>query len=107
MGWGFLLLAGAMEVFGVIAMKHYAMSGKNTYVLLIALLFMLSLSFLSLAMREIAMGVAYAIWTGIGACGGVMVGIVFFKESKNFDKLLLIGVIIACSMGLKYLGDLG
>ena len=107
MSWAYLLLAGLMEIFGVIAMKRYAMSGKNIYILCIATLFVLSLSLLSLAMREIAMGVAYAIWTGIGACGGVVVGIVFFKESKSFDKLLLIGVIIACSVGLKYLGDLG
>ena len=103
MSWIFLLLAGLMEVFGVIAMKRYAMSGKNAYIVLIAVLFVMSLSLLSLAMRGIAMGTAYAIWTGIGACGGVIVGIVLFGESKNFAKIALIAVIIACSVGLKYL----
>lgn len=103
MSWTYLLLAGLMEIFGVIAMKRYAMSGKNLYILLIAALFVLSLSLLSLSMRDIAMGVAYAIWTGIGAGGGVVVGILFFNESKSFDKLLLIAIVIACSVGLKYM----
>ena len=103
MSWIFLLLAGLMEVFGVIAMKRYAMSGKNAYIALIAVLFVMSLSLLSLAMRGIAMGTAYAIWTGIGACGGVIVGIVLYKEAKNALKIALVGVIIACSVGLKYL----
>lgn len=103
MSWVFLLLAGLMEIFGVIAMKNYAMSGKNAYILLIAGLFVLILSLLSLSMREISMGVAYAIWTGIGAGGGVVVGIVLFNESKSFAKIALIAVIIACSVGLKYL----
>lgn len=103
MSWVFLLLAGLMEIFGVIVLKRYAMSGKNIYLLFIAILFVLSLSLLSLSMREISMGVAYAIWTGIGASGGVIVGILLFNENKSFSKLALIAVIIACSVGLKYL----
>lgn len=103
MSWAFLLLAGIMEIFGVIALKRYAMSGKNAYLALIAVLFVMSLSLLSLSMRGISMGVAYAIWTGIGAGGGVIVGILLFKESKSLSKLTLIAVIIACSVGLKYL----
>ncbi len=103
MSWVFLLCAGLMEIFGVIAMKNYATSGKNLYILLIAGLFVLSLSLLSLSMRGISMGVAYAIWTGIGAGGGVVVGIVLFNESKSVAKIALIAVIIACSVGLKYL----
>ena len=103
MSWIFLLLAGLMEVFGVIAMKQYAMRGKIHYLIAQMALFALSLSLLSLSMREIAMGTAYAIWTGIGACGGVIVGIVLYKEAKNAIKIALVGVIIACSVGLKYL----
>ena len=103
MSWAFLLLAGIMEIFGVIALKRYAMSSKNAYLALIAVLFVMSLSLLSLSMRGISMGVAYAIWTGIGAGGGVIVGILLFKESKSLSKLALIAVIIACSVGLKYL----
>ncbi|WP_301095749.1 SMR family transporter, partial [Helicobacter japonicus] len=47
---------------------------------------------------------AYAIWTGIGAGGGVLVGVVFFKESKNIKKLFFITLIIASVIGLKAIG---
>ncbi len=65
---------------------------------------MLSFSLLSLAMQEITMATAYAIWTGIGAGGGVLIGILFFKESKNLKKLLFITLIIASVIGLKAIG---
>ena len=103
MSWIFLLLAGFMEVLGVISMKQYAMSAKIYYLIAQMSLFALSLFLLSLAMREIPMGTAYAIWTGIGACGGVIVGIALYKEAKDSLKILLVAVIIACSVGLKYL----
>ncbi len=54
-------------------------------------------------MQNIAMSVAYAIWTGAGTAGGVMIGVLFYKESKSFLKLFLITVIIACTVGLKFL----
>ncbi|ELL3893672.1 QacE family quaternary ammonium compound efflux SMR transporter, partial [Campylobacter jejuni] len=52
---------------------------------------------------NIAMSVAYAIWTGAGTAGGVMIGVLFYKESKSFLKLFLIAVIITCTAGLKFL----
>lgn len=61
------------------------------------------LLFLSLSMQNIAMSVAYAIWTGAGTAGGVMIEVLFYKESKSFLKLFLIAVIIACTVGLKFL----
>ncbi|MGX2971563.1 DMT family transporter [Helicobacter sp. T3_23-1059] len=103
MSWVFLLLAGFMEVLGVISMKQYASSGKIYYLIAQMALFAISLFLLSLSMRQIPMGTAYAIWTGIGACGGVIVGITLYNEAKNSLKILLVGVIIACSVGLKYL----
>ncbi len=56
-----------------------------------------------MAMQGIAMATAYAIWTGIGAAGGVLVGVVFFKESKNAKKLFFIALIIISVVGLKAL----
>lgn len=61
------------------------------------------LLYLSLSMQNIAMSVAYAIWTGAGTAGGVMIGVLFYKESKSFLKLFLIAVIITCTAGLKFL----
>lgn len=103
MSWVYLLLAGTMEVLGVITMKQYALSAKIYYLIAQIACFGLSLFLLSRAMQEIPMGTAYAIWTGIGACGGVVVGITLYNEAKNSLKVLLVAVIIACSVGLKYL----
>ncbi len=104
MSWVYLLLAGCMEIVGVIALKKYSLSGRNIFLLGILVQFMLSFSLLSLAMQEITMATAYAIWTGIGAGGGVLIGILFFKESKNLKKLLFITLIITSVIGLKAIG---
>lgn len=101
MSWFFLILAGLMEVVGVIAMKKFVSTDKKIFLLSIAFCFILSLGFLSQAMQELSMGIAYAIWTGIGAAGGVMVGIFFFKENKSFAKILFLGIIIISSIALK------
>ncbi|MDD6055209.1 MAG: SMR family transporter, partial [Helicobacteraceae bacterium] len=53
----------------------------------------------------IPMGLGYAVWTGIGTAGGVMVGILFFKESSSFWKLFFISLIVLCSVGLKLVGS--
>lgn len=98
--WIMLLAAGLMEIFGVIVMKRFV-DGEKLYLLAIIGCFALSFTCLSVAMQEISMGVAYAIWTGIGAAGGVIVGVVFYKEDRSFLKLLCVCVIIITSIGLK------
>lgn len=98
-----LLAAGVMEIFGVIVMKRFV-DGKRFYLLAIIGCFGLSFTCLSIAMQEISMGVAYAIWTGIGAAGGVIVGVVFYKEDRSLLKLVCVCVIIASSVGLKAIG---
>ena len=63
--------------------------------------FALSLTLLSYAMQTIAMSVAYAIWTGIGAIGAVVVGVVFEGEKINFKKALFLALIIFSVIMLK------
>lgn len=101
MSWVFLILAGIAEVFGVICLKNFALKRQKIYLLGIILLFALSLSILSLALKDIPMSIAYAIWTGIGTAGGVLVGIFLYHESKSFLKLFFVACIIICSVGLK------
>ncbi|MCH5337071.1 MAG: multidrug efflux SMR transporter [Campylobacter sp.] len=103
MSWVYLLIAGFIEVLGVIVMKQLVLSGRKIFIFILMCLFMLSFGFLSLAMRELSMGTAYAVWTGIGAAGGVICGILFFKESKSVSKFIFLALIIACSVGLKIL----
>ena len=96
MEWFYLFLATACEIFGVVIMKKLDL-------LALIVCFGFSFTFLSLSMQNIAMSVAYAIWTGAGTAGGVMIGVLFYKESKSFLKLFLIAVIIACTVSLKFL----
>lgn len=103
MSWVFLFIAGFFEIVGVAIMKQFALTGKKLFILILFFPFALSFACLSLAMQDISMSVAYAIWTGIGATGGVLVGILFYKESKNFAKIFFLVLIIASSVGLKFL----
>ena len=104
MSWVCLFIAGCLEIVGVITMKKYSLSGAKIFLLGMLIQFVLSFSFLSLAMQEIAMATAYAIWTGIGAAGGVAVSILFFGESKSGKKLFFVALIIAAVVGLKLVG---
>ena len=103
MSWVYLIMAGCMEIIGVITMKKYSLSGRKIFLLGLLVQFMLSLALLSMAMQGIAMATAYAIWTGIGASGGVFVSVEFFKESKNAKKLFFIALIIISVVGLRAL----
>ncbi|CDG56379.1 TPA: multidrug efflux SMR transporter [Campylobacter coli] len=103
MEWIFLFIAAIFEVLGVIVMKQLVLTKNKFYLLIFIICFALSFSFLSLSMQNIAMTVAYSIWTGAGTAGGVIVGVLFYKENKSFLKLFLIALIIACTVGLKIL----
>ena len=103
MSWVFLFVAGCFEIAGVAIMKQFALTGKKLYVLALFFQFALSFACLSLAMQGISMSVAYAIWTGIGAAGGVLVGVLFYKESKKLSKVFYLCLITISSVGLKFL----
>ncbi len=99
-----LLLAGCCEVSGVFFINKFEKSsGVKKWANFILLVgnFSLSLTLLSYAMQTIAMSVAYAIWTGIGAIGAVVVGVVFEGEKINFKKALFLALIIFSVVMLK------
>lgn len=104
MSWVFLTLGGFFEVVGVAIMKQFALTGKKFFILALGVQFSLSFICLSLAMQGISMSVAYTIFTGAGAIGGVLVGILFYNESKNFAKFFFLALIIISSVALKFLG---
>lgn len=103
MSWVFLFVAGCFEIAGVAILKQFVTTGKKIFLVMIFFQFALSFACLSQAMQGISMSVAYAIWTGIGAAGGVLVGIFFYKESKKPLKIFFIVLVIASSVGLKFL----
>lgn len=99
-----LLLAGCCEVSGVFFITKFSKStGVKKWANFILLVgnFSLSLTLLSYAMQTIAMSVAYAIWTGMGAVGAVGVGIVFDKEKMSAQKALYLSLITLSAIMLK------
>ncbi|QHZ58265.1 multidrug efflux SMR transporter [Brevibacillus sp. NSP2.1] len=103
MTWVSLILAGLFEVVGVmgISQVNQKPSLRSWAVLLGG--FSLSFLLLSVAMREIPMGTAYAVWTGIGTVGSALVGMLFYGEPKDGLRLFFIGLVIVSVAGLKLL----
>lgn len=101
MAWLFLIFAGIFEVIGVTGMNliNKNPSFKSYLVLIIG--FVLSFGSLAIAMNTLPMGLAYAVWTGIGTVGGTIVGMVFYGEAKDWKRILFIALIISSVVGLK------
>jgi quaternary ammonium compound-resistance protein SugE len=101
MSWIFLLIAGFAEIGSVISLKRA--EGFKRLLPSIACLFFGSLSFyfLSLSLISLPVGTAYAIWTGIGSVGSVVIGMIFFNESRNLLRILMIMCIIIGAIGIK------
>ncbi|MFJ6411382.1 QacE family quaternary ammonium compound efflux SMR transporter [Terribacillus saccharophilus] len=101
MAWTFLILAGLFEMFGVamISKLHKDKSWKPVVLLILG--FGASFLFLSIAMGSLPMGTAYAVWTGIGASGGAIIGMLFFNESKDWKRILFIAMVLGAAVGLK------
>ncbi|TWT26283.1 multidrug efflux SMR transporter [Planomicrobium sp. CPCC 101110] len=101
MAWAYLILAGCFEVLGVIGMNRVIKyKTVQSYIVLVGG-FIISFSLLSLAMKTLPMGVSYAVWTGIGTVGGTLIGMFVYGESKDWKRLLFIGMILAGVVGLK------
>ncbi|MBC6310446.1 multidrug efflux SMR transporter [Listeria sp. FSL L7-1582] len=101
MAWIFLLLAGLCEMAFVVMMKLSEGFKKLNYSVYTILFMIASFFLLSLALKTIPIGTGYAIWTGIGAVGSVMMGMLLFKEKKSALKLFFIALIVAGVIGLK------
>jgi quaternary ammonium compound-resistance protein SugE len=108
MNWIILIIAGLFEVgFTTCLGKAKEATGSAATFWLIGFLISLSLSMLLLykAVQTLPLGTAYAVWTGIGAVGTVIVGIIFFKEPVDFWRLFFITTLIASVIGLKFVSN--
>ena len=101
MSWLFLIVAGLFEMMGVLMMNEVNKRKNWQSVAIMLAAFAASFLFLAFAMSNIPMGVAYAIWTGIGASGGAIIGMLFYGESKDWRRVVCIFLIIAAVVGLK------
>ncbi|MBC9797650.1 DMT family transporter [Sinomicrobium weinanense] len=104
MQWIILVIAGLFEVgFTFCLGKAKETTGNTSYLWITGFFLTLSVSMYLLyrATQVLPIGTAYAVWTGIGAVGTVLVGIVFFKEPADFWRLFFITTLIASIIGLK------
>ncbi|MEL7586955.1 MAG: multidrug efflux SMR transporter [Prolixibacteraceae bacterium] len=104
MSWILLIIAGLFEVgFATCLGKARETTGTAATFWYIGFLVCLIVSMLLLikASKELPIGTAYAVWTGIGAAGTVIVGMVLFKEPADFWRLLFLTTLIASIIGLK------
>jgi len=103
MSWVFLFLAGLTEVAWAIGLKYTDGWSRPGPSIITGTLMAVSFAFLSLALKTLPLGTAYAVWTGIGAAGTAIAGIYLFGEPRDAWRLLCIALIIAGVLGLRLL----
>jgi quaternary ammonium compound-resistance protein SugE len=101
MAWIFLVVAGAFEVAWAIGLKYTEGFTRLAPSLWTVASMIVSLLFLSLALKTLPVGTAYAVWTGVGAVGTAILGIYLFGELATLARLASIGLIVAGIAGLK------
>ena len=102
--WLHLFIAGLLEIGWAVGLKYSDGFSRLVPSVLTVLAMIASFWFLALAMRHIPLGTAYAIWTGIGAIGTVILGMVLFGESRDMLRVLCILLIVSGIVGLKLVG---
>lgn len=101
MAWIILLIAGLFEVGWAVGLKFTEGFTKPIPIVLTAISLVLSMGLLGWSVKTLPLGTAYAVWTGVGAVGTAIVGILLFKEPATAARLVCLGLIVAGILGLK------
>jgi quaternary ammonium compound-resistance protein SugE len=101
MAWLYLLVAGLFEIGWAVGLKYTEGFTRLWPSVWTLAALALSMVLLALAVKELPIGTAYAIWTGIGAVGTALLGIILFGEPRDLPRLLCIALIVAGLLGLK------
>ena len=101
MAWLYLFLAGVCEVGWAVGLKYSNGFSRPFPTIVTVIAMALSLGLLGLALKSLPLGTAYAVWTGIGAIGTVVLGLILFGESADAMRLVCIGLILTGIVGLK------
>lgn len=101
MSWLILFIAGLFETVWAVAMKYSEGLTRLRPTLLMVVAMAISLWLLAYALRTLPLGTAYAVWTGIGALGTVIYGMVFLGETVSLLRMLFIAMILGGIIGLK------
>jgi quaternary ammonium compound-resistance protein SugE len=102
MAWFYLVIAGLFEVGFTTSLKLSNNFSHKGWALLFITSISLSFYFLNKAIQTIPIGTAYAVWTGIGAVGTVLAGIMLFEEPADFRRMFFIFLLIGSILGLKF-----
>ena len=100
MAWTYLVVAGLLEIGWAIGLKYTEGFPRLWPSLGTLLAMVLSVLLLELAVRSLPVGTAYAVWTGIGACGTALLGMYLFAEPATALRFACIGLIVAGIVGL-------
>lgn len=101
MEWVYLIVAGGLEVFWSTCLKLSEGFSVLRFSILTVIGMIFSFLFLSQATKTLPLGTSYAIWTGIGALGAVIVGVLLFKESVSPLRLMFVALLLIGIIGLK------
>jgi quaternary ammonium compound-resistance protein SugE len=105
LGWQYLIAAGLCEI-GFAVLLKYSDGFTRLWPTLGFLIFgLISFFFLTRAMRTIPVGTAYAVWSGIGAAGTVILGVILFAEQLSLLRLAFLTLLIGAIFGLKFVSD--
>ncbi|MBW7924521.1 MAG: quaternary ammonium compound efflux SMR transporter SugE [Burkholderiaceae bacterium] len=99
--WTWLVVAGLFEIVWALGLKYSDGFSRLWPSVVVVVAAAASFWLLAIAMRVLPAGTAYAVWTGIGATGTALLGIVLLGESANVARLVCIGLIVAGVLGLK------
>ena len=102
MPWLFLLLAAGCEIAFAGSLKLTQNFTNLKWSVFFVVFYVLSIVLLNKAVQQIPIGTAYAVWTGIGAAGTVLLGIFYFKEPYNFWRIFFLCTLILSIVGLKF-----
>jgi len=105
MSWVYLVIAGVLEFLWAIGLKQSDGFTKLWPSIISAILIVVSLALLSLAMRTIPVGTAYAVWSGIGASTLVIFGMVFMNEPISLVRIACLCMIVGGVVGLQLVGE--
>ena len=102
MAWIYLIIAGLLEITWAVCMKLSDGFTKLVPSAITIFALVLSFAFLSLAVRTLPLGISYAIWTGLGAAGGFIAGIIIFKEPASALQILFLCLVVVGIAGLSF-----
>lgn len=101
MGWFFLLIAGILEIGFAITLKMTHGNDSNFLKIIFLIFIVGSFYFLDKSLSTIPVGTAYAVWTGIGATGTAIIGMIIFNDPASILRIIFLGLLIISIIGLR------